>query len=119
MANPAPLPDELPYEIERRDERHAIVRFAEICDHERTDDRRRELNELVSTFDQIVCDLTHTRTIVSGWIRLLESLSVEAEKTGKRFVVAGVSDTVKESADVIGVGSRLKHVGSVEQGWED
>jgi anti-anti-sigma regulatory factor len=116
---PDPLPDDVPYRIERADERRAIVRFAEICDHERTAERRRALNELIATVDEVVCDLTNTRTIVSGWIRLLEQLSVDAERMGKRFIVAGVSEIVKKSADIIGVGERLTIVKTVEQGWAD
>jgi len=110
--------DEIPYEIERHNG-YAFVRFAKICDHERTDDRRRDLIELVSTCNQIVCDLTHTKTIVFGWIRLLEALTVEAEKMKKIFVIAGMSKTVKESADEMGVGSYLKHIVIRQETKED
>ena len=118
MESTKPIPDEIPYRIDRFDGGRVIVRFAEICDHERREEWITELRELVETADQVVCDLSQTHNIVSGWFRLLEHLTVDAEASGKRFVVAAVRESVRKSADVIGVGKRIQFVPTVEEGWE-
>jgi anti-anti-sigma regulatory factor len=112
----ASIPDP-PYEVSKVDEGRHVVRFAKICDHERTV-YRDELQSLIYTGNQIVCDMAQTTSIVSSWIRMLEQLSVAAEQSGKRFVIAAMSESVKRSADEIGVGSQLIYVESVEQGWK-
>ena len=118
MNGPKPLPDEIPFEIEMLGDDRAVVRFAEICDHERTDQWRLQLTNLVAESSEIVCDLSLTETIVSGWLRLLETLTVRAEESGKRFILASVRQSIRESADVMGVGKRLEFVRSVADGWE-
>lgn len=118
MNEPKPLPDDTPFAVEAIGDNRAVVRFAQICDHERTEELRTQLFDLVANMSQIVCDLSQTETIVSGWLRLLETLTDRAESSGKRFVLAGVRDTVKATSDLIGVGKRLVIAESVENGWE-
>lgn len=117
MSEPRQLPDDMPFVIEE-DGYRAVVRFAQICDHERTAELRKQLFDVVDKTSQIVCDLGQTGTIVSGWLRLLENLTERAEASGKRFVLASVRPSVRETSDIIGVGKRLVFVNSIEEGWE-
>ena len=117
MSEPRQPPDDMPFVIEE-DGYRAVVRFAQIGDHERTAELRKQLFDVVDKTSQIVCDLGQTGTIVSGWLRLLENLTERAEASGKRFVLASVRPSVRETSDIIGVGKRLVFVNSIEEGWE-
>lgn len=117
MTKNEPIPDEVPYEINDLDEGRTIIRFAEICDHRR-DRWVPALDKLVETTDQIVCDLSDTDSMASGWFRLLERLTLNAKNSGKRFLVANVSESLRETADVIGVGKRIEFIDTVDEGWE-
>ncbi|MCE9553904.1 MAG: hypothetical protein K8T91_11090 [Planctomycetes bacterium] len=104
-----------PYRIEILDSGEAIVHFAPICDHDRTPDRLEALQRLVSERVLIICNLTSTQQIVSAWIRKIERMTSDAENMGKSVVVVGMSKQLQETADVQGIGGRLKQVSTIEE----
>jgi anti-anti-sigma regulatory factor len=109
--------DDRPYLIEEDGDR-AVIRFAAICDHERTHAQEQELLGLVERSAQIACDLSKTVTLSSEWFRWLYRLAVKAERQGKTFALVGVSADLKESADAIALKDKFIYRDRIEEVWE-
>ena len=109
--------EDLPYVMNRPEEGRAVVRFAPICDHARTRQHEDELAGLVETCQAVACDLSQTTYIASDWLRWLARLQAKAKETGKVFGLAGMNENVLGTADVLGLGEKLRKAGSVEEVW--
>jgi anti-anti-sigma regulatory factor len=110
--------EDQPYLVERLTDGRAVVRFAPICDHDRSRQHEDELTTLVETSQAIACDLSQTTQIASDWLRWLARLQAKATVTGKIFGLAGMRENVLATADVLGLGEKLKKADSVEGVWK-
>lgn len=109
---------EKPYQIEDKKGNRVVLRFAAECNHRRERAHDEELQKLVETRQVIACDLSETEHMASEWIRLLVKLNQKAKRSGARFGVVGVRDTVLTTADYIGMKDKLDTVKSVEEVWQ-
>lgn len=106
-----------PYIVTRLDGGRTVVHIAPICDHARTQQHEAELSLLVETSQAVACDLSQTTQIASDWLRWLARLQAKAKAAGKIFGLAGMNENVLVTADVLGLGKKLKLVANVEQVW--
>ena len=91
----------MPYLIETFATGQAVVRFAEICDHTRTAVHELELIGLLEMHARVVLDLSKTLVMTANWLRWLHGLANQAKKANKEVVVSGMSESLKESAEVL------------------
>ena len=110
--------EEQPYVVEHLGDGRAVVHFAPICDHDRTLRHEEELTTLLEISQAVACDLSQTTLIASDWLRWLARLQAKATATGKTFGLAGMREDVLATADVLGLGDRLKKADSVEGVWQ-
>jgi anti-anti-sigma regulatory factor len=112
-----PVDENSPYEIHYAGKGQVIVRFAVICDHPRLKAHEDALADLVARSDAVACDLSETSIIASDWLRWLGRMAINARNAGKHVAVAGASEAVKATSDVLGLDSALKFVDKVEDVW--
>lgn len=117
MSRDDDLAEEAPFRIDRVDDARVIVRFAEYVDHRRTRNWEEQLEKALREYRKIACDVRHSETIDSDWLTLLEELSLEARDAGKRFVLVGLSETLRKSADIVGL-THLEHSRTLEGVWK-
>jgi anti-anti-sigma regulatory factor len=106
-----------PYLVTSLDGSRAVVHFAPICDHARTQQHEAELALLVERSQAVACDLSRTTLIASDWLRWLARLQAKAKATGKIFGLAGMTENILATADVLGLGEKLNKVASVGDVW--
>ena len=107
-----------PYVVERLDDDRVIVRLPEYLDEPRTEAHGIELQELVEGTRSVAVDATRSMAISSDWIRFLFRLTSVAEQSGKLVGIVGLSEVLKESADVLGIMDKLEFFDGVEEVWE-
>lgn len=112
----APVPVDRPYLLEELDESRVLVRFGKRVDHPRPG-HVEPLREALRTHDRMAHDLTATRTMISGWIRVLRDLSLEARDTGKIVGIVRMHGDLRGSADVIKSRHALNFYDSVDEVW--
>jgi len=110
------LPEE-PFRVEHLGGGRAIVHFNSRCDQARTLEHEKKLADLVATENAIVCDLSRTAVMASDWLRWLARLTSEARHAGKILAIVGLGGVVRKSTDVLGLGSALVLVDSIEEAW--
>jgi anti-anti-sigma regulatory factor len=110
--------EDQPYAVTHPTDDRAIVHFAPICDHARTKRHEDELSTLVETNQAVACDLSQTIQIASDWLRWLARLQAKAKDSGKIFGLAGLNQNVLATADVLGLGDKLRKADSVEGVWK-
>jgi anti-anti-sigma regulatory factor len=110
-------PKDTPYTIEQIGPERAIVRFAKFCDHERSGQYEKQLSALVETHDCIACDLSQTQSMKSDWLRWLCRMTLKAKKLDKEFVMVGVSESIKDLADVLAIEDKFSYAETVENVW--
>ena len=103
MQDREPLPEDLPFRIEFTDTKHAVARFAEYVDHRRTPELDHRLYEAMRGHDRLACDVSDSVEVDSDWLALLADVTLEAEQAAKRVGVVGLRDTLKTSADLLGL----------------
>ena len=95
------IQETMPYEIEVTSPKQNVVRFAEICDHTRTAVHELELIGLLEMHARIVLDLSQTIVMTANWLRWLAGLAKQGREASKEVVVAGMSESLKECAEVL------------------
>ncbi|HKY34535.1 MAG TPA: STAS domain-containing protein [Polyangiaceae bacterium] len=110
------LPDNVPFRIEALDDDRTLVTFAEFVDHRRTRELEKQLEDAIGSSRRIACDVSQSRAIDSDWMTLLDELSIDAKKSGKRLAIVGLSEELQTSADAIGL-PNLKFVALLEEAW--
>jgi anti-anti-sigma regulatory factor len=89
------------FTVDERDD-YAVIVFPEFGDAMRTRAEEKQLLELVKRKAVVVVDLTSCRMLDTPWLRLITTLSTQADGFGRRVAVAGASDEMKKSTDLIG-----------------
>lgn len=117
MTSSEPLAEDIPFRTEELGDNRVIVRFAEYVDHRRTPDLDGALIRAMRKHNKVACDFSTTKEVDSDWLTLVAAITVEGKEAGKRVGVVGLSPTLKDSADVLGLSS-LKHFASVEEVWK-
>jgi anti-anti-sigma regulatory factor len=95
------MQETMPYAIKVTSPEQAVVRFADICDHTRATLHELELVGLVEMHARVVLDLSKTIVMTANWLRWLAGLTKQAKKANKEIMVAGMSESLKESAEVL------------------
>jgi anti-anti-sigma regulatory factor len=111
------LPDDVPFRVEQEGDERAVIRFAEYVDHRRTAELEEKLTTTIRHHQRTACDLRSTIEIDSDWLALLAQLTIEARAAGKRLGLVGLSDTLKRSADVLGL-KKLELFDALEDVWK-
>ncbi len=112
-----PFDDSTPYEVDEPTAERAVIRFAPICDHQRTKEHEDELSRVVAQHTAVSCDMSQTKTIASDWLRWIARLAIQAGQTGTVFALAGLSDNVSQTADLLGIRESLTVVDTIEDVW--
>jgi len=102
--------------MEQLDERRVLVRYGRRVDHPRPG-HVEPLQAALRSNERMVHDLTDTRTMISGWIRVLRDLCLEARDTGKVVGIVGMHPDLRESADVIKCLEALTPYDSADEVW--
>lgn len=118
MTNGEALPDDVPYKVAEKNGDRAVVQFAEYVDHRRTPELEKELLATMRAHRQTACDFTSTVEVDSDWLALLAQITLEARASGKRVGLVGLSDTLKKSADVVGLKKKLDLFDTIEDVWK-
>lgn len=92
--------------------------FAPICDQPRRTEHDTELQGLLERYETVACDLSETTAIGTPWLRWFNRMTLKAAPMGKRWVVVGMRDTVRETADAVGLEDGLVLVPTLEEAWE-
>ena len=103
-----------PYTVQPANGEVVIV-FVEYVDHERTPEYDRELDDLVERHTLVICDISKSKKVTSDWLRFLRRLTVKADNMGKRLVLVGMRDNVRESSDVLGLADDLELCPTLEE----
>lgn len=103
-----------PFVVRRRDG-VPILECPEYLDDLRREDDEKKLLALVDANDRVVCDVSQSVEIVSRWLKFLCRLSERATAAGKKFVLVGIQDEVRESADYLGIAECFDHEESVDE----
>lgn len=103
-----------PFEIHWRDD-VAIMVCPEYLDDPRREDDEKKLLSLVDRNETVVCDVTRSVEIVSRWLKFLCRMSERSAASGKRFVLVGVQESVRSSADYLGISDRFQHRDSIDE----
>ena len=117
MNDNAPLADDVPFEISEVDTQRAIVRFAEHVDHRRTPELESQLEQVLRKHRRVACDVSGCQTIDSDWLTLIHDLTLEARDSGKRWVVVGLGEVLKKSADILGL-EGFDFADSHQEAWQ-
>ena len=113
-------PEDAPFIIEKFDDRKlAVITFAKQCDYLRTENHEKDLFSLVEHFEIIACDLTHTETIASEWLRWLAMMAKQARRSGKKLFLFGVKKQVLKTADLLGLNEVFQIKESINKGIEE
>jgi len=68
------------------------------------------MTELVDQMERVVIDLSKVRNAGTKWIRLFGRMTVRGKKAGKVVAILGAKDTVKGTADELGLLDKLVFV---------
>ena len=104
-----------PFEVIEQGPEATVVRFRAICNVRRTQQHEELLDGLFSGTERLVFDLGQTIALSTTWWRYFGTLAQRASREGHRFVIAGASETLKATADAIGVLSMVDTASSVEE----
>ncbi len=96
----------------------AIVTVEEYCDAVRTAEDERFFEHLVKDRARVAVDVSHTVVMTSEWFYLWERLTTKAKGMGKLLGIVGLSTTLKETADYLGVSKGLKLFSSIDEVWK-
>lgn len=114
---PRAVPDERPFIIEELGEGRALARFGAYVDHPR-EEFAPKLKQALRTHERLACDLSDTVTLVSGWVRVLRDLSLEAKAAGKLVGIVSMGEEVRTTADILQCRDDLDQYDSVDEVWE-
>lgn len=102
------------YTIEEREDT-AIVVFPEFADARRTATHEKQLRDLVRSKSRVVFDLSHCKIVDTPWLRLITTLSKQADALRRYVAVAGANEETLRSADYLGHRTHLHIYTTVEE----
>jgi hypothetical protein len=105
--------EESPYMIEPVDQKSVIVWFCELCDCERTNVHENDLFALIDQYSRITCDVSHTQSIGTDWVRWFYRMTLKAERLGKKLDVAGADEVLRDIIDILALSDKLSLTSSV------
>lgn len=110
------VPVDKPFELEELDAGRVVARFGVRVDHPRPGFAE-ELKRALRTHERVACDLRETKTLISGWIRVLRDLSIEAREAGKVVGIVGMNDDIRSSADILRCVDELSLYDTIDDVW--
>jgi anti-anti-sigma regulatory factor len=92
-----------------------IVTCGEFVDHPRDRIAEQMCERWVDDNELVVLDVSKSIEIITPWLKLFARLSARARATGKRLVLVGLRDDVRESADYMGLGDAFSEAPTVAE----
>lgn len=93
---------------------YVVVAFPEFGDARRTDEHDVELRSFVKKKPMVI-DLRGCKLLDTPWLRLITSLSRDADSAGTYVGILGASDDTKRSADYLGQQKYLHEIASEDE----